>query len=137
MAPRGVLMAMVGAVLLVTSPTAIESRFAEGQPDRLPDLAAELVREQLIRVTREELPHSIAVSVEELDDGDLAGGSGPDDEVWRLLVTVRVERDSQKGIVIDYDLVDGANHFWTEHLPEVESRVGAYLDKRLAASQAE
>lgn len=63
-------------------------------------LAAELVREQLIRVTREELPHSIAVSVEELDDGDLDGDDVPDDEVWRLLVTVRVERDSQKGIVI-------------------------------------
>ena len=27
---------------------------------------------------------------------------------------------TQKGIVIDYELVDGANHFWTEHLPEVE-----------------
>ncbi len=39
---------------------------------------------------------------------------------------------TQKGIVIDYDVVDGASHFWTEHLPEVESRVGAYLDRRLA-----
>ena len=86
------------------------ARLGEG-PQYFPDgmvtdqaetfLAAELVREQLIRVTREELPHSIAVSAEELDDGELDGGppDGPDD-VWRLLVTIRVERDSQKGIVI-------------------------------------
>ena len=47
--------------------------------------------------------------------------------------TLFVERESQKGIVIDYELVDSATHFWAEHLPEVEKRVGAYLDKRLAA----
>ncbi|MDX5331575.1 MAG: alpha/beta hydrolase, partial [Caulobacteraceae bacterium] len=54
----------------------------------------------------------------------------PPVEVERVVSKLR----TQKGIVIDYDLVDGANHFWTEHLPEVESRVGAYLDRRLAAS---
>jgi len=59
-------------------------------------IAAELVREQLLRIARDELPHSIAVTVEPLDPG-------PDpvpDDVIRLLVTVRVERDSQKGIII-------------------------------------
>ena len=43
---------------------------------------------------------------------------------------------SQKGIVIDYDLVEGAGHFWQNQLPEVEKRVGAYLDRRLAAGPA-
>ena len=43
---------------------------------------------------------------------------------------------TQKGIVIDYDVVEGASHFWMENLPDVESRVGAYLDKRLAAEPA-
>lgn len=40
---------------------------------------------------------------------------------------------TQKGIVIDYELVDGGGHFWTENLVEVETRVGRYLDKRIAA----
>jgi GTP-binding protein Era len=61
-------------------------------------LAAELVREQLLRRAREELPHSIAVTVEPLDD---EAGAGPGDGgVLRLAVTIRVERESQKGIVI-------------------------------------
>ncbi len=58
-------------------------------------LAAELVREQLLRVAREELPHSLAVTVEELEpDPD----ARPD--VLRLRVDVAVERRSQQGIVI-------------------------------------
>ena len=61
-------------------------------------VAAELVREQLLRIAREELPHSIAVTVEELDrDPDQPAG---DPTVLRLLVDIRVERESQKGIVI-------------------------------------
>ena len=51
----------------------------------------------------------------------------PPQEVEKVVSKLR----TQKGIVIDYDVVDGASHFWTEHLPEVESRVGAYLDRRL------
>jgi GTP-binding protein Era len=48
---------------------------------------AELVREQLLAVTREEVPHSIACRVTEWD--------------WpRIRVEILVERDSQKGIVI-------------------------------------
>ena len=53
----------------------------------------------------------------------------PPVEVERVVSKLR----TQKGIVIDYDLVDQASHFWIEHLPEVESRVGAYLDKRIEA----
>lgn len=48
---------------------------------------AELVREQLLAVTRDELPHSIATRVTEWE--------------WpRIRVEIIVERDSQKGIVI-------------------------------------
>jgi alpha/beta superfamily hydrolase len=53
----------------------------------------------------------------------------PPVEVERVVSKLR----TQKGIVIDYDLVEGANHFWNDRLADVESRVGAYLDKRLAA----
>jgi GTPase len=55
-------------------------------------LAAEIVREKLLAVTHDEVPHSIVVSVddiEEHEDGSLA-----------MRVVVRVERQSQKGIVI-------------------------------------
>lgn len=48
---------------------------------------AELVREQLLQVTREEVPHSVACRVTEWD--------------WpRVRCEILVERDSQKGIVI-------------------------------------
>ena len=53
----------------------------------------------------------------------------PPVEVEKVVSKLR----TQKGIVIDYDLVDGATHFWAEHLTEVEKRVGAYLDKRIEA----
>lgn len=50
---------------------------------------AELVREQLLAVTRDELPHSIATRVVEWE--------------WpRIRVEIIVERDSQKGIVIGH-----------------------------------
>ena len=83
----------------------LESRLQEG-PRFYPDgvvtdqpetfLAAELLREQLLTRTREELPHSITVSIEELEDD---GAQHPED-VLRLGATIFVERDSQKGIVI-------------------------------------
>jgi alpha/beta superfamily hydrolase len=56
----------------------------------------------------------------------------PPVEVERVVAKLR----TQKGIVIDYEVAPQANHFWVEQLEEVEKRVGAYLDKRLAASAA-
>ena len=53
----------------------------------------------------------------------------PPIEVERVVSKLR----TQKGIVIDYELVEGATHFWAENITDVEQRVGAYLDKRLAA----
>jgi GTPase len=59
-------------------------------------LAAELLREKLLRIARDELPHSITVVVEEIEPDPAAD---PDD-VLRLRARVLVERDSQKGMVI-------------------------------------
>ncbi len=53
-------------------------------------------------------------------------------EVERVVAKLR----TQKGITIAYDLVDGANHYWSEHLNEVETRVGDYLDRRLAGGKS-
>ena len=78
----------------------IAARVPEGPPlypvEQVTDLPlevrlAELVREQALVVTREEVPHSIAVVVEELEDRD---------GLTHVSATIVVERDSQKGIVI-------------------------------------
>jgi GTP-binding protein Era len=61
------------------------------QPESI--LAAELLREKLLAVTREELPHSISVVCEPLDEEG-------DPDLLKLRAIIRVERDSQKGIVI-------------------------------------
>jgi GTP-binding protein Era len=63
------------------------------QPEAV--LAAELLREQLIAAVREELPHSIAVTAEEMEERETADGP-----LLALRLVVRVERDSQRGIVI-------------------------------------
>jgi GTP-binding protein Era len=52
---------------------------------------AELVREQALALTREEVPHSIAVQVEEM---------APVRDLIRITCLILVERESQKGIVI-------------------------------------
>jgi GTP-binding protein Era len=59
------------------------------QPEQL--LMAELIREQVLSHTREEVPHSVAVSIERVvEDGPRTA----------VLATVVVERASQKGILI-------------------------------------
>lgn len=60
-------------------------------------LVAELVREAALEGVRDELPHSIAVQVEEMG---LRAGRPEDRPLLDIYATVIVERDSQKGIVI-------------------------------------
>ncbi|MBR4903787.1 MAG: GTPase Era [Selenomonadaceae bacterium] len=60
------------------------------QPERL--IIAELIREKILHATQDEVPHSIAVDLEEFtprDNGTIF-----------IRATVYVERDSQKGILI-------------------------------------
>lgn len=59
------------------------------QPERF--IMGELIREQILLHTREEVPHSVAVVIDRVEEA-------PD--ITRLLATVYVERDSQKGILI-------------------------------------
>jgi GTPase len=69
--------------------------FPSGQVhDQTPEqIVAELIREKAITMMREEVPHSIAVLVEEM-------GPGESEDVTAISAFVYVERDSQKGIVI-------------------------------------
>ncbi|MCK4846484.1 MAG: GTPase Era, partial [Deltaproteobacteria bacterium] len=64
------------------------------QPERF--LAAEIVREKVFHVTSEEIPYSVAVTVEEFNER-LGKGAKP---IIDIRAIINVERDSQKGIVI-------------------------------------
>lgn len=44
---------------------------------------------------------------------------------------------TQKGIVIEQQIVEGANHFFEEHVDELTDRCGDYLDRRLLAITGE
>lgn len=60
-------------------------------PERF--IVAEIIREKVFRLTRDEVPYSVAVVVDsfkERDDGGLIS----------IAATISVERDSQKGIII-------------------------------------
>ncbi len=79
---------------------AIVTRLPEGPayfpPDHMTDqperfLAAELVREKILHETRQEVPHSVAVLVDQWEESAV---------LIRIFATIYVERDGQKGIVI-------------------------------------
>ena len=88
--------------------------FPEGMVTDVPEAfwVAELVREQLLAVTRDELPHSITTRVTEWE--------------WpRIRCEILVERESQKGIVIGHRgaILKQVGTAVREQLPE-----GAYLE---------
>ena len=59
------------------------------QPERF--LAAELIREKILAATRQEVPHSVAVIVDQWEETG---------RLTRIFATIRVEREGQKAIVI-------------------------------------
>lgn len=60
------------------------------QPERL--VIAEMIREKALHLTREEIPHAIAVEIEEIK-------TRPNEDLY-VRAVIYVERESQKGIVI-------------------------------------
>ena len=61
------------------------------QPERV--LAAEMVREQVLRLMHDEVPHGVAVSIERLSERD-------DSDILDIDAVIYCERESHKGIVI-------------------------------------
>ncbi|MFE5319921.1 GTPase Era [Paenibacillus sp. NPDC056579] len=55
-------------------------------------VCAELIREKILHLTREEIPHSIAVAIEDMKVAE--------NGVVHISAVIYVERDSQKGIII-------------------------------------
>ena len=59
------------------------------QPERF--IVSELIREKIFELTKEEIPYSTAVVIEEMKE---------EPEITRITAIIYVERDSQKGILI-------------------------------------
>ncbi|HBL14115.1 MAG TPA: GTPase Era [Cyanobacteria bacterium UBA11162] len=59
------------------------------QPERF--IMGELIREQILLLTHEEIPHSVAITIDLVEE---------EPTITRVLATIHVERDSQKGILI-------------------------------------
>jgi GTP-binding protein Era len=83
----GLLASLIAA--LPAGPALYPAGTVSDQPEQL--LLAELIREQVLHQTREEVPHAVAVRVERIvEDGPRTA----------VLATVVVERSSQKAILI-------------------------------------
>ena len=61
-------------------------------PERF--IISEMIREKVLHLTREEIPHSIAVVIDKIKRDE------ENENMIRVQATIMVERDSQKGIVI-------------------------------------
>ena len=59
------------------------------QPERF--IIGELIREQILLLTREEVPHSVAVTIEKIEE---------EERITKIFAAINVERKSQKGIII-------------------------------------
>lgn len=59
------------------------------QPERF--IMGELIREQVLLLTRQEVPHAVAVFIEKVEEKP---------SITRIFAAINVERDSQKGILI-------------------------------------
>ena len=89
------------------------------QPERL--IIAELIREKILHVTEDEIPHAVAVDLEEV--------TARKKDLTYIRTTIYVERDSQKGILIGKDgvLLKGVGK---AARPEIEMLLGTkvFLD---------
>jgi len=85
------------------------------QPERF--LAAEIVREKAILATREEVPHAIAVLVDNFEE---------EPRLIKIRATVYVEREGQKGILIGKG-GETMKKIGTQARQELESILGAHI----------
>ena len=74
---------------LPEGPAYFPEDYVTDQPERF--LAAELIREKVLWATRQEVPHSVAVMVDQWEETP---------RLTRIFATIRVERDGQKAIII-------------------------------------
>jgi GTPase len=85
------------------------------QPERF--LAAEIIREKAIFATREEVPHSIAVLIDNFNESE---------KLLRIRATLYVEREGQKGILIGKGGTT-MKKIGTQARRELEAILGAHI----------
>lgn len=85
------------------------------QPERF--LAAEMIREQALRLAREEVPHAIAVFVDRFEEKK---------DLIKIAATIYVEREGQKGILIGKG-GEAIKKIGTRARKEVETVLGAHV----------
>ena len=78
-------------LLLPEGPRYFPEDHLTDQPERF--LVAELIREKIFHLLREEVPYAVAVTVEKFAER-------PEQNRIDIEATIHVERDSQKGIII-------------------------------------
>ena len=83
-------------------------------------LICELIREAAMRDAREELPHSIMVTIDEMAEREKTG-SRP---FFDIHATIHVERDSQTGIILGHK---------GERLKDIGMRARADIERELGA----
>lgn len=105
--------------------------FPEGMITDRPEefVIAELIREQILHHTREEVPHSVAVVTEEFEEG-------VSDDVVHIRARIHVERKSHKGIIIGKQ-GSMLKAIGTAARQEIEALLGSrvYLDLHVRASE--
>lgn len=103
---------------LPPSPQLYPDDMLTDEPEQV--LVAELIREAALEGVRDELPHSIAVVVEEMV---------PEDKLIRIYADVYVERPSQKAIVIGHQ-ASRLKDVGTRARQQIEELLGSrvYLD---------
>ncbi len=74
---------------LKTGPYYYPPDLVTDQPERF--IMAELIREQILLQTRQEIPHSVAIAIEKIEETP---------KITKVFAAVNVERKSQKGIII-------------------------------------
>jgi GTP-binding protein Era len=97
---------------LPEGPALFPADYLTDQPERF--LAAEILREKILRTARQEVPHAVAVMIESWkDDGKLVS----------IAATIYVEREGQKAILIGAN-GQGLKRVGTEARQELEEMLG-------------
>ncbi|MBR5134587.1 MAG: GTPase Era, partial [Clostridia bacterium] len=82
------------ASFAMESPHFFPDDMVSDQPERV--LASELIREQILRVMRDEVPHGVAVVTEQFKEGTTSKG----EPIVHIDCVIYCERDSHKGMLI-------------------------------------
>src|SRR5271157_3595600 len=85
------------------------------QPERF--LVSEVIREKAIHATREEVPYSIAVLIDDFEEGE---------KLLKIRATIYVERDGQKAILIG-KAGESIKKIGTQARKELETLLGAHI----------